>query len=1135
MFKNNKLASSVKLACAFGMALSAGNLAYAQEAENDNAADEAAVEKITVTGSRLRRDSSDTIQVTEIGSDRIEIRQFTNTIEALQELPFVGPGSDATGDNDQYGSNQANVDLLNLGSNRTLTLVNGQRFVSSNQATVFVPGNANGSQVDLSLINPSLIENVETIIGSGGSATYGADAVAGVVNIILKDDYEGVEAKTQYGTTDRGDGENFRFNLLAGDNYMDGRLNITGSFEYFKSDLVVDNDPSRLSGQQAVAFANPANNGNDDGLPSVLWQNGTHNPLTSFGGVLMGGQRIGNSSADFFYPFRASQNDLLAKRFKAFTDAGLGTPWEYGQTAAGRAIDPNLFIGTFTDGTYLTVPNTDPATAAILPRRAVPLQFNQAGQLVPFDVGNIQPSRLGDMNSARGGDGVPIGVFDNLRSEQERITVNLLTRFDVTDNIVYKGDVIFSEMDDNSTDAPLSNTSAGASSAGSFSLPVFIDQNPFFGQENLAIIDGLVAQGLDVPSINGDRALYLNRTYRDIFGGPANSGGETQFFRTSHSLAGDLFLGDRFFYWEVNGSYGRVKRTNYSDQLFDIEFALATDVVMQNGQEVCRQQTLAEPEAIDVRNPGLSGINSAVGLTPTAEQVAACQPLNLFGEGAPSQAAIDYVTTNSGSENVSEQMYFGTNFGGDIYELPGGTAVFNVSAEFRRETNEFTPDNTFGLGLARNTTGQGSNGESDFIEYGVEVSVPVFGNDFTFMGLESLVIDGAYRVVDRSSEGGFLNLKSDAKDEVYNIGARWSPYEGVTFRGNTSKAVRSPSIVELFGAGIQGFASIGRGNLNPCDADRIDSGPAVRRTNCEALAEAVGLDASYLDGFQSTGGSAPASGSSNAGLENEVSDSWSVGVVLQPSAIEGLTVSFDYYEFELEGELSLAALIYDCFDSDTYPNAVVGGFNACEALVYPTQNEQGQWIVPFNNPITGTPLPEVARPGSLAQTQEGMTSTYAFYPTLNTGNSTLRSWNLSTNYGFDAGEYGSFNIKAQVYRLLEYTERGFPNEGEFEDPKWSGNISLQHTYENFSHLVQFFHSSSTVQNVQNEVPAVELDPADVRPSFNRVNYSAFYDVNDNVRLSAVVNNVFDRTEDEAGYVMGDVLGRRFTVGVTTRF
>lgn len=262
------------------------------------------------------------------------------------------------------------------------------------------------------------------------------------------------------------------------------------------------------------------------------------------------------------------------------------------------------------------------------------------------------------------------------------------------------------------------------------------------------------------------------------------------------------------------------------------------------------------------------------------------------------------------------------------------------------------------------------------------------------MALDSLVLDGAYRVVYRSSSGGFLNLEFDAKDGVYNIGARWSPYEGVTFRGNVSKAVRSPSIVELFGAGIQGFASIGRGNLNPCDADRIDSGPAVRRTNCETLTQTVGLPVSYLDGIQSTGGSAPASGSSNAGLENEVSYSWSAGVVLQPRFLEGLTVTIDYYEFELEGELSLAALIFDGFDSETYPNAI-----------------------------------------------EDMTSNYAFYPTLNSGDSTLRSWNLFPNYAFDAGEYGSFNVRAQVYHLLEYTERGFPSEGEFNNPEWNGNIS----------------------------------------------------------------------------------------------
>ncbi|TDF39588.1 TonB-dependent receptor [Alteromonadaceae bacterium M269] len=1135
MYIKSKLAKSIALACAFGtVAATFSTQTLSQENQREEAEEQ--VEKITVTGSRLRRNTEDTVAVTEITAEKFELRQYTNAIEALQELPFVGLGTNNQGANTQFGDNTANPDLLNLQTNRTLTLVNGQRFVSSNQATVFVPGNANGSQVDLTLINPSLIERTEVVIGSGGSATYGADAVAGVVNVILKDDFEGVEVTTRYGVTEEEDGENKRINFLAGKNFLDGRANITLGLEYFDTNLIQSNNPNRLSGQQSTGIANPLDAGPGDGIRSTVFIPGTTNPLASAGGLLTGAPFLAGGTNAAFFP--NTPND-------AFTAAGLGTPFQFAQTAAGQALNPLLFVGTFSPaGTFLTVPNTDAATSAFLPRRAVPLGFDSNGQLVPFNVGNINPPNPADQNTAIGGDGLPVGIFNNVQSAQERFSVNLLTRYDINDNVTYKAEYYYSDIKSRSVGAPLTNVANGNTTAGSRSVPVFVDENPFLSSQAVELIDQLVAEGLEVPEIGGERALFLSRSLNDITGGAPNSGSETEFFRTSQNLEGEFEAFDRYFNWSVNGSYGRVQTDNFADQLLDIEFALATDVVEVNGRPVCRQQTLDAPESIAIRNPQLANINTTVGLVPSFAQVNACQPLNLFGEGAPSQAAIDYVSANSGSRNVSEQTYFSAQLGGDVVTLPGGDIVFSTQVEFREETNEFTPSNVFANGLARNTTGQGSNGEADFIEYGIELSVPIFGGDFTFPALQSLELDFAGRVVDREGRGGPFNDFSESRDEVFNIGLRWQPIDDLLIRASRSSAIRSPSIVELFGAGVTGFSGLGRGNLNPCDVDAIDNGSPNRRTNCETLVQNLGLPLSVLDNFQAPAGApnAPAAGASNPGLRPEESDSWSVGFVYEPEFIKGLSLSLDYYELELTGEIGLTGLNFQCFDSPTFPTNIIGGFESCNALVFAVEdpNNPGQQIIPFNNPVTGDPIPPIANPGSPANDQLALTNSFSFFPTLNLGETEIRSYYLTANYQFDAGKYGRFRLNGSAYRLLEFSEitggNNDPRDGEPGDEEWSTVFTVGHQIAGLTQSVQWFFTSSSVDDVETD-PATfgDLTPTFFQPAFHIVNYSASYDLNDHLRLQFVVNNVFDNELDEATFRPGDVLGRRYSFGFTSRF
>ena len=183
-----------------------------------------------------------------------------------------------------FGIAQSFVDLYSLGSQRTLVLVNGRRFPSSNTASLGNQGSNStiggpGTQVDLNTVPTKLIDHVETI-AVGGAPIYGADAIAGTVNIILKKDYEGLDVDGQVGASGQGDAWNYRARALFGQNFFDSRANITGVAEWTKSDGLVGT--SRQVYAEDLGFLAPADSGQvhhgADAVPIAV-------PAVSFGGV----------------------------------------------------------------------------------------------------------------------------------------------------------------------------------------------------------------------------------------------------------------------------------------------------------------------------------------------------------------------------------------------------------------------------------------------------------------------------------------------------------------------------------------------------------------------------------------------------------------------------------------------------------------------------------------------------------------------------------------------------------------------------------------------------------------------------------------------------------------------------------
>ncbi len=209
-----RLAGTTSLVAGALASLTPLGVAYAQTADTTD-------EEIVVTGTRIRAPNMESVTPTvTIGAERLEAGSDLEVGGLLRDLPSSGiaagtPQTTAGLVTTSFGISTFN--LRNLSENRTLVLVDGRRFVSG------VPGQ---NIVDLNAIPPELVDRIDVVTG-GASAVYGSDALAGVVNIILRDDFEGVVLTGQGGITDAGDAENFRASLVGGSDFEGGRGHAT--------------------------------------------------------------------------------------------------------------------------------------------------------------------------------------------------------------------------------------------------------------------------------------------------------------------------------------------------------------------------------------------------------------------------------------------------------------------------------------------------------------------------------------------------------------------------------------------------------------------------------------------------------------------------------------------------------------------------------------------------------------------------------------------------------------------------------------------------------------------------------------------------------------------------------------------
>lgn len=207
------MAASVPVGlCAAALALP--QCALAQDTAGTSNDDETAIEEIIVTGTRIkRRDFSSISPLTTIDPTVIEYSGRPTLEDTVNRMPQVIPDFGRT--SNSPGDGTARVNLRGLGAGRTLVLVNGRRLAPSGV----------GTAVDVNNIPQALVERVEIITG-GATAVYGSDAVAGVVNFLLRDDFDGLSVDGSFGITGEGDAETRDLNVAFGHNLANGRGNV---------------------------------------------------------------------------------------------------------------------------------------------------------------------------------------------------------------------------------------------------------------------------------------------------------------------------------------------------------------------------------------------------------------------------------------------------------------------------------------------------------------------------------------------------------------------------------------------------------------------------------------------------------------------------------------------------------------------------------------------------------------------------------------------------------------------------------------------------------------------------------------------------------------------------------------------
>ena len=786
---------------------------------------------IIVTGSRIPRPNLDsTVPITAVDAGELLNDGAVSLGDALNDLPSLRSTFSSSNSQRFIGTTGLNIlDLRGLGTARTLTLVNGRRHVTAS---------AGSFQVDVNTIPFSLLERVDVVTG-GSSAVYGSDAIAGVVNFVLKRDFDGIELDGQAGLAEGGDNARYSIEGTIGRNFADGRGNIALAAEYTRIAPTFNTQRPEISG--------------------------------AFGG------------------FTAFQ--FVEDRTDDGFDNDDGIP--------DREIRNNLVLNFISDGgTFNGICLTN---AAVQPLACdangndVAFRFGANGRLARED-GIIDDFRQFGSSRTIGGGGSNLSNTGTLFPEIERINVNLLGRFDVSDAFRPYAEFKYARIDAEGSSTPsfFNGFCGGLGGAVGLDTSCFDDfasanyfitfdnafLNPQDAEQIRAVQNELLAV-FDVPPIASGFTLARN----NVDFGARTDTIERETYRAVVGVEGDIASNTRY---DLSVTYGKFESTlDASNNLIIPNARRAIDAVFDDsGNIVCRVNADADPSNDDP----------------------ACVPLNPFGFGAPSQAALDYVQGSAQLFEDAEQfdvLGFVSTDSSPFFELPGGPIALLAGFEYRRETASLRPDDLSATGTTFfNAFDEFDPPTLELIEGFGEIQVPLLaGMPFA----EELTFSAAGRISDYNSGGGETGTV-----ESYNLNLLYAPIPDIRFRANYSRAVRAPNPSDLFFPPTQNFVFFD----DPCDNNFINQNPQ-RLANCRAAGVPVGFDADARPG------NVGVSQGGNPLLEAELSDSYTIGAILEPRFLPGFSLTVDYYDIEVESviaNISAQQILLNCFDAPDLTN-----------------------------------------------------------------------------------------------------------------------------------------------------------------------------------------------------------------------
>ncbi len=962
---------------------------------------------VVVTGSRIPRpdlEGNSPIQVIDGAEFQLTTRMEVD--ELLNHVPAISVPNGATTNSE--GNGRAAIALRNLGTSRTLVLINGRRVV----------GSSTSGTVDINAISPGLIDRIDVVTG-GASAVYGSDAMAGVVNFITKTDFEGFSVNGQYGVTERGDGDRYGVNVTMGMNSADGRGNIIVNGGYLKRKRILAGDRpfSAFALDESDSTSSCGNNATGPGAELGL---ATTPPCFRIGGS----SRIPGT----LMRLRGTPEDLAGNPTRA-TDAS-GT-----SISSGR------------------------------------LTFNEDGSVRAHestDAFNFNP-------------------FVNLLLPLERFTMSTLGQYEVTDNITFFAEGMFTNSVLDWQQAPFA--ADGEDRPGDTDLDVQVSINsPFIDPATQAFLagwddggigagpDGILGTGDDTSTgtrdlVAGDNIVVARQfRRRPLEAGPRIHENRRNTYRFVAGFRGDI--GENMN-WEAYYNYGKHERVVRNLNQFS-ETRFRQGVLLNAAGDAC------------------------------ADTSNGCIPINFFGPNSMSADQIDYLRFEANDHSGLTQQQAGATLGGQFPGLSAGPIGYSVGFEWRSESAFFEPD----FASVDLQASQPINGAYSVKELFGEVNIPVLsGHRFA----EYVGIEGGLRVSDYNNNAGTV--------VTYKAGGEWRPVEDLKIRGLFQHATRAPNINELFAPE--------RGNAAEATDMCQDTPGSQRATNAaiDAFCVAEGVPVGYVQDQNQINIRI----AGNPNLQSETSNTWTAGFVYTPESLSGLQISADYYSITISDGIS------------TFGGGLTGTFAACSANPVAGNEFCDALVRNIDGDIDSffTLLPN-SNAAIISTSGIDMNVTYAVELPNALGDLVLRA---NGTYVIDdifaASEFVEENDCAGLV-----STRGLCGEGV---PHFQAVTDLTHRWKDLTTRLRYRY----VGGVGSELVAFDAaNGLDRQDAFTTVGAEHYFDlffgyqINDNFTANVTVRNLFDNDPPLIGDAGGepnidsqlhDPLGRRFTFAIRAEF